>query len=138
MTADQISQLAAKQEMPPDGMTYVDWLLWYMLRDIYRDFKTGKLDAQKGAERKQHSLSVWEKESFRIRQLNELADSAGKLWKRVETAANDYRKNRSLQNADKVIEAIYNVPVSNKHDGSDGDATVSTEQADQKEGEQSA
>lgn len=128
MTADQISQLAARQEMPPDGMTYVDWLLWYMLRDIYRDFKSGKLDAQKGAERKQHSLSIWEKESFKARQLNELADSAGQLWKRVEMAANDYRKNRSLKNADKVIEAIYNVPVDSEQN----------DQTGQKEGEQNA
>ena len=128
MTADQISQLAARQEMPPDGMTYVDWLLWYMLRDIYRDFKAGRLDAEKGAERKQHSLSIWEKESFRARQLNELADSAGKMWNRIEMAANAYRLNRSLQNADKLIEAIYNVPVDHEQN----------EQTGQKEGEQSA
>ena len=128
MTADQISQLAARQEMPPDGMTYVDWLLWYMLRDIYRDFKAGRLDAEKGAERKQHSLSIWEKESFRVRQLNELADSAGKMWKRIEMAANAYRLNRSLQNADKLIEAIYNVQVDHEQN----------EQTGQKEGEQSA
>ena len=130
MTADQISQLAARQEMPPDGMTYVDWLLWYMLRDVYRDFKAGKLDAQKGAERKQHSLSIWEKESFRVRQLNELADSAGKLWKRIETAADTYRLNRTLQNADRLIEAIYNVPVRAGSDGSD-----ETEQQDQNGGD---
>ena len=109
MTADQISQLAARQEMPPDGMTYVDWLLWYMLRDIYRDFKSGKLDAQKGAERKQHSLSIWEKETLRISQLNELADRAGQLWKRVEMAANAYQTDRTLQNADALIHAIYGV-----------------------------
>lgn len=135
MTADQISQLAAKQEMPEDGMTCTDWLLWYMLRDIYRDFKAGRLDAEKGAERKQHSLSIWEKESFRVRQLNELADSAGKMWKRVEMAANAYRLDRTLQNADKLIEAIYNVPVSNEHDGTDGDVPVGTEQNGQKEGD---
>lgn len=128
MTADQISQLAAKQEMPQDGMTYVDWLLWYMLRDIYRDFKAGRLDAEKGAERKQHSLSIWEKESFRARQLNELADSAGKMWKRIEMAANAYRLNRSLQNADKLIDAIYNVPINSDQN----------EQTGQKEGEQNA
>lgn len=128
MTADQISQLAAKQEMPADGMTCTDWLLWYMLRDIYRDFKAGRLDAEKGSERKKHSLSIWEKESFRVRQLNELADSAGKMWKRVEMAANAYRLNRSLQNADKLIEAIYNVPVDHEQN----------EQTGQKEGEQSA
>ena len=109
MTADQISQFAAKNEMPEDGMTYVDWLLWYMLRDIYRDFKAGRLDAEKGAERKKHSLSIWEKETFRVRQLNELADGAGKLWKRVEMAANAYQTNRNLQNADAMIEAIYGI-----------------------------
>ena len=103
-------------------MTYVDWLLWYMLRDVYRDFKSGKLDAQKGAERKQHSLSIWEKESFRVRQLNELADRAGKLWTRVEMAASAYQKNRTLKNADKLIEAIYNIPV---------DAPVEAEQTEQ-------
>lgn len=130
MTADQISQLAAKQEMPADGMTCTDWLLWYMLRDIYRDFKAGRLDAEKGAERKKHSLSIWEKETFRARQLNELADSAGKLWTRIETAADTYRLNRTLQNADMLIEAIYNVPVSTKDDGSD-----ETEQPDQNGGD---
>lgn len=127
MTDDQISQLAAKQEMPPDGMTYVDWLLWYMLRDIYRDFKSGKLDAQKGAERKRHALEVWEKESFRVRQLNELADSAGKLWKRIEIAGCNYRKDRTLENADALMKAIYGLPC-----GTDGLKQTLTNGAEQK------
>lgn len=135
MNSDQISQLAAKQEMPADGMTCTDWLLWYMLRDIYRDFKAGRLDAEKGAERKKHSLSIWEKETFRARQLNELADSAGKLWKRIEMYADTYRLNRTLQNADRLIEAIYGVPVSGEHDGYCNNESVSTEQNDQNGGD---
>lgn len=110
MTAEQISALAAKGERPPDGLNATDWLLWYMLRDIYRDFKFGKLDAEKGAERKNEALAIWERENFNREQDKDAINRAVDLWNRVELAGSEYRQNRTIENADKLMEAIYHIP----------------------------
>lgn len=105
--AEQISSYAAKNEMPDSGLTYIDWLLWYMLRDIYAEFRQGTLDKERGAARKKHAIEIWEKETFRDEQTRQTAMRVADLWKRVEVAASQYRKDRTLENADLLMVAIY-------------------------------
>jgi len=105
--AGQISSYAAKNEMPDSGLNYIDWLLWYMLRDIYAEFRQGTLDKERGAARKKHAIEIWEKETFRNEQSRQLAFRVADLWKRVELAASQYRKDRTLENADLLMVAIY-------------------------------
>lgn len=107
LTADQISAYASVGEIPKDGMCYVDWLLWYMLRDIYRNYNTGKINKEHGSELKAKAVTVWEKEWFRIDQINQTANRAAELWRRVESAASAFRIDRTLDNADGLLAAIY-------------------------------
>ena len=105
--AGQISSYAAKNEMPDSGLTYIDWLLWYMLRDIYAEFRQGTLDKERGAARKKHAIEIWEKETFRDEQTRQTAMRVAAIWKRVELAASQYRKDRTMENADLLMVAIY-------------------------------
>lgn len=105
--AGQISSYAAKNEMPDSGLNYIDWLLWYMLRDIYAEFRQGTLDKERGAARKKHAIEIWEKETFRDEQTRQTAMRVADLWKRVEVAASQYRKDRTLENADLLMVSIY-------------------------------
>lgn len=109
MTFDNISKLAAKNERPESGMTYIDYLAWYILRDIYRDFKAGLIDKERGEERKRDALSIWECETQKVKQHRDDIFRVAELWKRVESAADAYRLDRTLDNADKLIYAIYGI-----------------------------
>lgn len=116
MTFDDISKLAAKNERPDSGMTYIDYLAWYILRDIYRDFKAGLIDRERGEERKRDALSIWECETQKVAQHRDDIFRVAELWKRVESAANAYRLDRTLDNADKLIYAIYRVMPTKQED----------------------
>ena len=107
MTFDDISKLAAKNERPESGMTYVDYLAWYVLRDIYRDYKAGRIDKERGESRKRDALDLWERETAKISSIRDQVFEVAELWKRIESAANAYQLNRTVENADKLIFAIY-------------------------------
>lgn len=109
MTFDDISKLAAKNERPESGMTYIDYLAWYILRDIYRDFKACLIDKERGEERKREALSIWERETQKEEQFREQIFRVAELWKRIESASSAYQLDRTLENADKLIYAIYRV-----------------------------
>lgn len=125
-TADEISSYAAKNEMPDSGLTYIDWLLWYMLRDIYAEFRQGTLDKERGADRKKHAIEIWEKETFNNEQSRQLAFRVADLWKRVELAASQYQKDRTLENADLIIVALYGF-MSNQGECSDSGSVHSSQ-----------
>lgn len=107
MTVDEISSYSVKNEMPDHGMTYIDWLLWYMLRDIYAEFRQGTLDKEHGLARKKHAIDVWERETAKAERSRQIAFRAAETWKNVETAACQYRKDRTIQSADLILVALY-------------------------------
>lgn len=106
-TPMEVSEYAAKNEMPESGMTYIDWLLWYMLRDIYNEFSAGMLTKEQGAERKRQAMSIYEKECEHNARTTALYHHVSELWKSVEAAAAAYRKDRTLENADEMMRAVY-------------------------------
>ena len=103
----EISAYAAKNEMPDSGMTYIDWLLWYMLRDIYREYSAGELTKEQGAERKRQAMEIYQRECELNARYRELCSRVSELWKRLEEASSAYRKDRTLENADKMMEIVY-------------------------------
>ena len=107
LTPDEISALAAQDDKPNADMTTIDWLLWYMLRDVYRDFKHGHITKEQGAERKRQALDIWERQTDRYHADRDLINRVVALWKNVEAAASTYRKDRTLENADAIMTAIY-------------------------------
>lgn len=107
----EISSFAARNERPDTGMTVIDWVLWYMLRDIYNEYAAGVLTKEDGAKRKQDAMNIWTHE-WEVHQrdaatVNRMAE----LWKSVEDAASMYRKDRSLKNADLVMAVIYGMSI---------------------------
>ena len=88
-------------------MNYIDWLLWYMLRDIYSGYKAGTLDKDACVERKAEAVGIWDREVFRVEQSRQLATRCAEMWKNVEEASSLYRKERNLKNADLMHAAIY-------------------------------
>lgn len=86
----------------PDGLEYPDQILFLELRMLYDQYNKGFLD-RPAAMREKRKLLV----TYQAHQLN---DQMGKEWTQqirlTELARAAYRKDRTLTNADKLLDAI--------------------------------
>lgn len=101
MTIDEISALANRGEKPESALGY-EWLLWYRLREIYRDVRHNVLSAINGQTAKDTAVNDY-RASKREHERSVL------LWKRIEAAGVQYAKSRTLENADAFFRAVYMV-----------------------------
>lgn len=82
----------------PDGLPPEEVTLFLRIRLIYRSNLT-KEEARKESLK---CLDLYRQEQFQNKCLNSYVD----VIKRTETAASEYRKDRTLENADKLIQAL--------------------------------
>lgn len=91
----------------PEWLTLTDQNMFLALRNLYGSYKEGKIDRET-ATREKNRLIIEYKSSI-------LIDTVCRQWadqiKKTETARSDYRKNRTLENADKLAEAIDGVQI---------------------------
>lgn len=88
-------------EMPRD-MEYPDQILFLELRLLYDTYKRRLIDRDSATQEKVELLRTYE--------AHKIVDKMGKEWvdqiKRTELARAEYRKNRTLENADKLLSCV--------------------------------
>lgn len=93
---------AMRGEEMPDGLSTPDQTLYLQLRMLYNQYKTGIVTREVASREKKKLLRNWE--------LGLIWDKAGKLWNEqirlTEEARSAYRKERTLENADKLLKRI--------------------------------
>lgn len=93
---------AMRGEEMPDGLSTPDQTLYLQLRMLYNQYKTGIVSRETASREKKKLLRNWE--------LGLIWDKAGKLWNEqirlTEEARSAYRKERTLENADKLLNRI--------------------------------
>jgi hypothetical protein len=86
----------------PDGLEYPDQILFLELRMLYDQYNKGFMDRAAAMREKRKLLDV-----YRAHQFN---DQMGKEWTRqirlTELARAAFRKERTLENADRLLDAI--------------------------------
>lgn len=86
----------------PEGLEYPDQVLFLCFRMLYAQLKQGVIDRDTAIREKKKLLKEYEAYRF--------ADQMGKEWVRVikdtETLRAAYRKERNLENADKLVFVI--------------------------------
>lgn len=86
----------------PKGLEYPDQILFLELRLLYDSYKRKLIDRDAATREKVELLRVYE--------AHKIVDSIGKEWveqiKKTETARANYRKDRTLENADLLVLAI--------------------------------
>ena len=89
----------------PDGLSYPDEITYLSLRNVYAALRDHTIDRETAMNEKRKlidDLRIW----------NYQADM-GSLWvktiKAVESAATAYRKSRTLENADRLLQAVEGV-----------------------------
>lgn len=95
-------QAAIRGEEIPDGLSYPDQILYLSLRMLYAQKRSGIIDRDTAVIEKKKLL-----DGYRV---NQFREQMGKEWvdqiKLTEVARAEYRKNRTLENADKLVEII--------------------------------
>ena len=111
MTKDEIATHAFNGTFPDKLMNLPQMLLYMTVRCIALSFRFGLINRQTATQEKNRAFADfagnivdWQNN------INAMADKQ-KFIMRVELAADEYRKHRTIENADKVLEAIYGQPL---------------------------
>lgn len=105
MTIEQLEDMAFRGEPMPELRSQAQVLLFLHFRNLYDYAKRIQMAPEQGAREKHEILKSYEINKF----LEDLQEQTNNMWKRVEVAAMEYRKNPSIENADKLLEALYRV-----------------------------
>jgi hypothetical protein len=88
-------------EMPPD-IPCADKIPFLSLRLLYKSYRDGIINRDQATEEKKAILHDWQ-----LYQISEKAmEQCAEIIKSTELARAEYRKNRTLENADKLVSAI--------------------------------
>lgn len=86
----------------PQGLEYPDQILFLELRLLYDSYKRKIIDRETATREKVELL--------RIHEAHKIVDGCGKEWveqiKRTERARAEYRKNKTLENADILVACV--------------------------------
>lgn len=106
---DIISKLAYK-DIKPDvhQLTVPQWLLWYRLRDVYRECVN---NPELGAAEKQKQVSQYKQDKDDWVKTKEVHQYLADIWKRIEPSASRFAKDQTVESANEFFEAVYGVPV---------------------------
>lgn len=106
-TVQELSSLAAKGARPSEALTSYEWLLWYELRDIYSDWRNKTQDEERLKARKQDAVVRYEVQKRKEAQHDDAMRRVSKLFQNIEEVGIAYRKDRTLDNADRLMNVIY-------------------------------
>lgn len=86
----------------PSGMEYPDQILFLELRLLYDSYKRKLIDRDTATQEKVELLRTYE--------AHKIVDKMGKEWvdqiKRTELARAEYRKDKTIENADKLLACV--------------------------------
>lgn len=106
-TVQELSALAAKGQMPAFGMTYYEWLLWYELRDVYADWRAKTASEEKLKARKESAVARYDKLKTAEKTHSDDCRRIAALFQSLEEVSTAYRKDRTLENADALMNVVY-------------------------------
>lgn len=98
-------QQAIRGDPMPDVLPYPDQIMFLSLRMLYAQYRMGLIDRETAQADKSRLVKEYDVYSA--------AESLGNSWVRIiratETARANFRKNRTLENADELLRAIEGV-----------------------------
>lgn len=93
---------AANEDPIPDGLSLVDQCAFRFLRSMYRDIRTGVQTREQAIEEKGCMTYQYDKEKRSMEHWSKMGSYWAEKYSRVEAAQSAYKKNRTLENADRL------------------------------------
>lgn len=106
MTADEILVAAANKE-EPEGLDMAQRLLWCRMRESYRAFRAGEISREAGGEAKKKAMAEYRENANKLEQGRVAQHRMAQLWADLERYSSAYRKEKSLDTADRLMEKVY-------------------------------
>lgn len=103
MKPEQIEDLAFRNEPLPKGLNAAEQLLFLQFRYLYRYARLVEMPREQGQREKVMLLKEFQKRSAHVKHMEKTAA----MWKEIEAAGNRYGTNRTLENADAFVAAVY-------------------------------
>ncbi len=102
-------------ETPGENLPMPDRILWWAYREMYAQFKAGKISKEQGEEMQKAISRQYTKDRKKYDDYIKITKSITDLYKRIENAATAYIKsgNRTPE-ADALYEALYGVTLTDK------------------------
>lgn len=104
------------RSMKESEMTKAEAEMYHLMCNLYATYRVGGISADEGAKRKKEIMNrFWSRkreDDFRTT----MAEHYAKQTVRIESAANAYAKDRTLENADKLYKALYGMEPTKKED----------------------
>ena len=129
MTKDEISKYAFVEDLPDREMNCAERCLWYALRDVYRRFQSGSITKAQGDAEKNKAVKQYELDSAILNGAARIIEQSANMWTEIELASIMYNMDRTLENADAFVRAVYGVK-RKEEGGSTGTVTGSDERSD--------
>ena len=108
---EEIIRAAVAEQMPDQPMTCPERALFFALRDIYSMYRKGMVSKTDGEVLKNRAMRQFALDNQAVSSAMMILKEHANFWKSVECAANRYRLDRTLENADAFLEAVYKVPI---------------------------
>lgn len=100
-------RLAMRNDPMPDGLPLEDQLCYQGLSFLYSRYHSGTIDREQGKKEARmirfRCLENRKKMAFE----RKCGERSVRLWREIESASNAYAKNRTLENADRLVAVIY-------------------------------
>lgn len=107
MTLQDLKQLAHNGIEPQEPLNCAERAFYYSAKDIYAMFYDKRITQSESAEAMRQAIQDYKRDmTERQNGIDALYRIAG-LYKQIELVATAYRKDRTLVNADKLMEAMY-------------------------------
>lgn len=111
---DLILQAAARddnewlrKQTARNGSEWPETLLYYRVRDLYRDYRKGRVERSDAEAAKRKVMQQYDRDVAERTLLSELYAQNAARWKAVEQAVREYTHRPSVDTADRIVEALY-------------------------------
>lgn len=107
MTLQDLKQLAHSGIEPQEPLNCAERAFFYAAKDIYAMFYDKRITQSESAERMSKAALDYKTDMQQLQNGTDALRRFGELYKNIELATTAYRKQRTLDNADKMHEAIF-------------------------------
>lgn len=98
---------ACRGDCVPEGLGVLDTFGFLALRAIYAQLRKGEITRSQAEQDKGRLCYVLDKEKRAAASDRRLTEQSVKMFRDIEGAANAYGRERSLEHADRLYEAVY-------------------------------
>lgn len=94
---------------PAESWKAPEIVLWYAFRELYRDYRAGKIAEDKAKSIKSEIVKRYHVQKTEYETMQNIVRRQAEMWNRIEIAGIRYGTERTIENADAFFEAVYDV-----------------------------